>query len=267
VSAGDGTAADVQRRANELVDAERFGSDGCADNVDNGVGGPDLMKMNVLEVDIVNLGFGCTEGKKNLSGDLFDAVTERRGSDDAKDLAEMAAVRVTVIVRRITMRMFRALVRMIVRMRVFGRGLMGMTMLMLVRVGVAVSIRLNWFARLATSHWPLTTLLVTPNPWPLIPAFLLLPKFLARHVFLAVHDDVELGSRDASAIDARDLQRGPDVEVGDGLLQDRKRNSGVEQGAKKHVATDSGEAVEIGYTHGKAAGSCVKNARAGEISS
>ena len=79
---------------------------------------------------------------------------------------------------------------------------------------------------------------------------LLRPEFLARHVFLAVYHDVELGCRDAAAIDARVLQVGPDVESGDGLLEELERNSGVEQRAQKHVAADSREAFEVGNSHG-----------------
>src|SRR5271166_4485096 len=75
------------------------------------------------------------------------------------------------------------------------------------------------------------------------------PKLLPRHVLLAVHHNVELGSRDASPIHTGKLQGRSDVQVGDGLLEQLERNSGVEQRAQEHVAADAGETIEIGNTH------------------
>jgi hypothetical protein len=75
------------------------------------------------------------------------------------------------------------------------------------------------------------------------------PEFLTRQVFLAVHHDIEFGGGDARPIHARKLQRCSDVQVGNGLLEKLEGNSGVEQGAQKHVAANTGEAIEIGNAH------------------
>jgi hypothetical protein len=60
---------------------------------------------------------------------------------------------------------------------------------------------------------------------------------------VTILEDVDLGCRDAAAIDLLNLQRGSDVEGGGGLPEDFKGDAGVDQGAEKHVACDSGEAI------------------------
>src|SRR5271157_1227338 len=76
------------------------------------------------------------------------------------------------------------------------------------------------------------------------------PEFFARHVFLAVHNDINFGRRNAIAIDPRHLQRGTNVEPLHRLLQQLERNARVHQRAKKHIAADAGKAFEVSNAHG-----------------
>ena len=62
-----GSAANVQRRTHPLVDAERFGSDRGADNIDHRIDGADLVKMNSLDRSVVNLGFGRAQSLEDAN--------------------------------------------------------------------------------------------------------------------------------------------------------------------------------------------------------
>ncbi len=57
--------------ADELIDAERLGSNGGANDVDDSVGGSDFVKVNVLDVDVVDLGFSRAQREKDFAGDCF----------------------------------------------------------------------------------------------------------------------------------------------------------------------------------------------------
>src|SRR5215471_9008739 len=103
--------------------------------------------------------------------------------------------------------------------------LVAMRMLCRASLRMSVSVRMSC-RRMASGPQPLA-----PIPYPL-----LFPVLLARHILLAADDHIKLCRGNAATIDARNLQRGSDVQVGDGLLEESKRNSGVEQGAEKHVA-------------------------------
>ena len=62
-------------------------------------------------------------------------------------------------------------------------------------------------------------------------------------------EDVNLGTGDAAAVDGLDPQCGVQVEGGGRIVQDGRFDAGVQKGSEKHVATDTGEAVEVGDTH------------------
>ena len=62
--------------------------------------------------------------------------------------------------------------------------------------------------------------------------------------------DVNRGGGDAAAVDLIDFEGRVEVEGGYGFVEDVWVDSGVEEGSEKHVATDAGEAVEIGDAHG-----------------
>ena len=46
------------------------------------------------------------------------------------------------------------------------------------------------------------------------------------------------------------LREASEVEGGGGVVEDLRVEAGVDEGSEEHVATDAGEAVEIGDAHG-----------------
>ncbi len=60
---GDRSAANIERRADELLDAQRLRANGGTDDIHDSVGRTDFVKMDVLDPDVVNLGFRCTRGQ------------------------------------------------------------------------------------------------------------------------------------------------------------------------------------------------------------
>jgi len=78
---------------------------------------------------------------------------------------------------------------------------------------------------------------------------LLLPKFLPGQFFFAGRDYINLCGADAAAIYARDFQVGIHAKSHDRPPEQFRRNSGVDQRAKKHVATDPGKAFEVSNSH------------------
>ena len=61
--------------------------------------------------------------------------------------------------------------------------------------------------------------------------------------------NVDLRAEDATAIDLFNPQRCSQVEGGDGCMQNLWIDTCVDQSSKKHVAADTGKAVEIGNSH------------------
>jgi hypothetical protein len=80
---------------------------------------------------------------------------------------------------------------------------------------------------------------------------LLCPELFARKIFLAIHDHVDFGCGDSVAQNLREFQFGTDVQGADGVAQQVGRDSGIDKGAEKHVATDPAEAIEVGNAHGR----------------
>src|SRR5262249_43763253 len=76
------------------------------------------------------------------------------------------------------------------------------------------------------------------------------PVFVAGHVFLTLHHDINLCCGDAVAQDARSLEFRSDIQRPHGFAQEFGRDAGIDQGAEKHVAADSAETVEVGDSHG-----------------
>ena len=60
---------------------------------------------------------------------------------------------------------------------------------------------------------------------------------------------MDLGAGDAAAVYFFDLERGVEVQGGGGVVEDLRVDSGVDEGSEEHVATDAGEAVEVGDAH------------------
>src|ERR1700676_3925547 len=78
---------------------------------------------------------------------------------------------------------------------------------------------------------------------------LLFPVEFAWQVFFAVRKNIELSRAYAVAFDARNLQRRPNIQRGDGMFQQLRGNAGSDQRAKEHVAANAGKTIEIGYAH------------------
>lgn len=66
---------------------------------------------------------------------------------------------------------------------------------------------------------------------------------------MAVDEDIDFGGGDSGAIHARRYQLGMEPEGGGDGLQFLQRNTGVYGGGEKHVSTDSGETIQVGYAH------------------
>jgi hypothetical protein len=78
---------------------------------------------------------------------------------------------------------------------------------------------------------------------------LLFPVHLARKILLAIGIDVHLDGADATAIDPRNFQPGPDVQRSYRIFQQLLRNSGVQQGAHEYISADLGKTIEVGYAN------------------
>jgi len=65
----------------------------------------------------------------------------------------------------------------------------------------------------------------------------------SRRVLLSIHNYIDFDGADADAVHPRNFQTCSDAEGLDRLLKNSGRNSGVDQRAEKHIATNSGEAV------------------------
>lgn len=68
--------------------------------------------------------------------------------------------------------------------------------------------------------------------------------------YLGSIEDQGAGRGDAAAVGLFDLEGGSKIEGGDGVVEDLRRESGVEESTEEHVSADAGKAVEIGDTHG-----------------
>ena len=87
MSALDAAPAHVERGSQNTFDLQCFGTYGCAYDIDDGIRCADFMEVNVLHVNVVNLGLRLSERAKNLARRLLGAVSNWRGGDDLQDLA------------------------------------------------------------------------------------------------------------------------------------------------------------------------------------
>ena len=65
----------------------------------------------------------------------------------------------------------------------------------------------------------------------------------SRQIALSVDDYVHFSCCNAAAVHARNVQLRANIKSYDGPYKNFRRNSGIDQSAKKHVAADSGKAV------------------------
>src|SRR3954447_20127996 len=75
------------------------------------------------------------------------------------------------------------------------------------------------------------------------------PVLFPGHIFFAIHPHIHFRGRDAAAGYARDFQAGAYTERRNRVLQQFRRDSGVNKRAQKHVATDTGKALKISNSH------------------
>ena len=61
--------------------------------------------------------------------------------------------------------------------------------------------------------------------------------------------NIDLGRRDPSTHDARNLQPGAEIKRRNRFFQQLWRHTGVYQRAEKHVAADAGKTIEVRNTH------------------
>src|SRR5689334_14754165 len=71
----------------------------------------------------------------------------------------------------------------------------------------------------------------------------LFPELFARQLFFTGGDHVQLGSTDAAAVYAGYFQAGIHAQGLHCPGKELRGNSGVQQGAQKHIAADTGEAL------------------------
>jgi hypothetical protein len=87
----------------------------------------------------------------------------------------------------------------------------------------------------------MTTFIVVPRCVDVFALRGLLPELLARQLFFAGGNNIDLDSADAAAVHARDFQTRIHAQSFHSLRQELGRYSGIDQRAKKHVAADPGK--------------------------
>ena len=76
----------------------------------------------------------------------------------------------------------------------------------------------------------------------------LFPEGFPREIFFSVGVDVDLGCGNSATHHTGNLQPRAEIESGDCVLEERRGHSCIHS-AQKHVATDAGKTVKVGYTH------------------
>ena len=85
MSAFDSTPADIERRADEPIDAERMTADGCANDVDDCIHRPHLVKVDGFDWHIVDPGFSFAEKLECSNGHRSRGSRNVRLADDVLD--------------------------------------------------------------------------------------------------------------------------------------------------------------------------------------
>jgi hypothetical protein len=248
VGAVDHTAAYIERRAVPVDGLAGLGECLGFESVDAGAGGYDVddgvdrayfVEVDLLDVYVVDFGFGGAEEFEGADGGLFDGGGEVCGLDKGADDVQGAAVCVFVGLRVAMAMRFVVSMRVFVRVaglvEVLGFGLVlvgGLFLLfyhLLVRVGVRLCVRVAVGLRVG-----LAVGVRKGGCFGQLVAF----------------EDVDFGAGDSAAVYFLDLERGAEVEGGGGFVEDGGVDAGVEEGSEEHVAADAGEAIEVGDAHG-----------------
>src|ERR1700682_4416992 len=108
------SAADVERRADPFVHAERFNPDCGANDVHNRVNRANFVKMDALDINVVYAGFGRSQRFKYRNCPLFGGRADGRALNDLANFFQSAMmVFVAVFMSSVTVVM-RVLMRMTV---------------------------------------------------------------------------------------------------------------------------------------------------------
>jgi hypothetical protein len=248
VGAVDRTAAYIERRAVPVEGLAGLGDGLDFEGVDAGAGGYDVddgvdrayfVEVDLLDVYVVDFGFGGSEEFKGADGGAFDGRGEVSGLNEGADDGQGAAMRVFVgLCVAMAVRLVagvRVFVGVAGFMKVLGFGLVlvgGLFLLvydLLVRVGVRLCMGVAVGFRVGVAVGV---------------------RMGGCFGWLVAFEDVDFGAGDSAAVYSFDLEGGAEVERGGGVVEDGGVDAGVEDGSEEHVAADAGEAVEVGDAHG-----------------
>src|SRR5215831_8604875 len=88
----DGTAADVEWRANPFANSERLHSNGCANDVHHGIDRAHLVEVHLLDGNIVNLRFRLAQSLENANCSRLRGSADLRTRDDLADLGQTSTM-------------------------------------------------------------------------------------------------------------------------------------------------------------------------------
>jgi hypothetical protein len=97
VSADDGAAANVERRAEPLIDLEMMDAGGGGDDVNDGIDRADFVEVNLVDGDVVDLRFGVAEELKGADGEELDGLCERCGLNESANRGEGTAMHMGMV--------------------------------------------------------------------------------------------------------------------------------------------------------------------------
>ena len=90
--------AEAQRRGVDLVDAEQGKPGDRADDIDQGVGGADLVQVDLVDRGAVDLRLGRGEALEDADGALFDGIAEIAVGDAIGDVSELVVLVLAMLV-------------------------------------------------------------------------------------------------------------------------------------------------------------------------
>jgi hypothetical protein len=172
--------------------------------------------MYLVEWRIVDGGLSLAEELKGAKGERARIDCERRFAQDLADGWQIAPMRMGVAVR----------VFVIVRVSVIM-----MIVIVIMRMGMIVR-GIGFVA------------VMTVQPVGVVAAMIVL-----RVGIIAADQHACFSRADAAAIYRVEYEGCAEIEGRGGLLEERGRDAGVDQGAEQHVSTEPGKAFEIANTH------------------
>ena len=96
----DESTSDINRPAEEPLDPQRVETNGSADRVDDGIDGPDLVKLHVFRRDMMNVAFGYCQLCEDIRRDALHVRVQGAVPNHAQDFGcPLVKVLVTMLVR------------------------------------------------------------------------------------------------------------------------------------------------------------------------